>query len=137
MGALPPDGRAIGDAKEIVMDRSKIAVGCDVINLILGIFLFFSPWILSFAPGAESWNAWVCGAVIAGLAIAALSAFVEWEEWLISIVGIWIIVSPWILQFSGNSNAMRTHVIVGALVVVFAAIEIWLTYQAPPRAQTR
>jgi hypothetical protein len=122
---------------EIPMDNSKIATGCDVINLILGAFLFISPWLLAFAPGAESWNGWVTGAVIAVLSIAALAAFAEWEEWLNLIVGLWAIVSPWVLHFSGDTNAMRTFVIVGIAVAVLAAIEMWM-HRAPPRlTQTR
>ena len=39
------------------MDKWRSAAVCDVVNLILGVFLFFSPWIFHFAPGAESWNA--------------------------------------------------------------------------------
>src|ERR1700756_666904 len=102
------------------MEKSKLAVGCDVINLILGAFLFISPWLFSFAPGAESWNAWIAGAFIAVLSIAALSAFAEWEEWLNLIVGLWVIISPWALKFSGSVDAMRTAVIVGAIVAILA-----------------
>jgi hypothetical protein len=119
------------------MEKSKLAVGCDVINLILGAFLFISPWLFAFAPGAESWNAWIAGIVIAVLSIAALSAFAEWEEWLNFIVGLWTIVSPWALKFSAHTNAMRVAVIVGVIVAVLAAIEIWMTHQAPRVTSTR
>ena len=64
------------------MGKWKNAAACDVANLILGVFLVLSPWLLHFAPGVESWNAWAGGGVIAVLSIAALSAFAEWEEWL-------------------------------------------------------
>ncbi len=70
------------------MENSKTAVACDVANLILGAFLFLTPWLFGYAMGAESWNAWIAGAVIAVLSIAALSAFAEWEEWLNLIVGL-------------------------------------------------
>ena len=115
------------------MDKWRNAAVCDVVNLILGVFLFFSPWFFHFAPGAESWNAWVAGIVIAALSIAALSAFAEWEEWLNLIVGLWILVSPWALKFSGSTNAMRTDVIVGLIVAVIAAIELWMLHRTPPR----
>ncbi len=115
------------------MDKWRNAAVCDVVNLILGVFLFFSPWIFRFAPGAESWNAWVAGIVIAALSIAALSAFAEWEEWLNLIVGLWILVSPWALKFSGSTKAMRTDVIVGLIVAVIAAIELWMLHRTPPR----
>jgi len=120
------------------MEKSKAAIGCDVVNLILGALLFLSPWLFAYAPGAESWNAWIAGGIIVVLSIAALSAFAEWEEWINLIVGLWTIISPWVLKFSGNSDAMRTNVAIGVIVAVLAAIEIWMVHQAPPRlTQTR
>ena len=40
---------------------------CDVLNLILGAALFFSPWVFNFASGAQSKNAMICGIIIAVL----------------------------------------------------------------------
>jgi SPW repeat-containing protein len=105
---------------------------CDVANLILGSVLFISPWIFAFASGAQSQNAYISGIVIAVLAIAALAAFATWEEWLNLIAGLWVIVSPWVLGFQGTT-AMTVHVIVGILVALLAAIELWILYQQPPR----
>jgi hypothetical protein len=105
---------------------------CDVANLILGAVLFFSPWIFGFDAGVQSQNAWVSGIVIAALSIAALAAFAVWEEWLNLIAGLWVIVSPWILGFQGTT-AMTVHVVIGIVVAVLAAIELWLLYQNPPR----
>ena len=105
----------------------------DAINLVLGAWLFFSPWIFGFAPdAAASWNAWISGIVIAGLAIAALVAFAQWEEWLNLIVGLWVAVSPWVVGFAGNATAMRDHVVVGVIVAVVAAVRLWFAYQGPP-----
>jgi SPW repeat len=115
------------------MENSKSTIACDVVNLILGAFLFITPWLFNYAPGAESWNAWIAGAVIAALSVVALSAFAEWEEWLNLVVGLWVIVSPWVLSFSANATAMWTNVIVGIVVAVLAAVEIWLTHGATPR----
>ena len=105
---------------------------CDVANLILGAVLFFSPWIFGFDAGAQTQNAVICGIIIAALSIAALAAFAVWEEWLNLIVGLWVIVSPWILGFQG-STAMTVHLVIGIIVAVLAAIELWLMYQQPPR----
>ncbi len=115
------------------MDKWRNATVCDVANLILGAFLFLSPWIFHFSAGVESWNAWAGGGVIAILSIAALSAFAEWEEWLNLIVGLWILISPWALKFSGSTDAMRTDVIVGLIVAVIAAIELWMFHRSRPR----
>ncbi len=108
---------------------------CDVANLILGAVLFFSPWMFGFAAGAQSQNAWISGIVIAVISIAALAAFAVWEEWLNLIVGLWVVVSPWVLGFQGTT-AMTAHVVIGIIVAVLAAIELWLLYQNPPRLTT-
>jgi hypothetical protein len=104
---------------------------CDVANLILGAILFFSPWVFAFSSGAQSQNAYICGIIIFVLAIAALSAFAVWEEWLNLIVGLWVLVSPWVLQFQGTT-AQSVHVVIGILVAILAAIELWMMYQHPP-----
>jgi len=106
---------------------------CDVANLILGAFLFVSPWILGYANSTAAENAHIVGVVIAALAIAALAAFAVWEEWLNLIVGLWTLVSPWVLGFQGNTTATTVCVVVGVLVAVMAAVEIWMTSQTPPR----
>jgi len=118
---------------EGVMENWSNTKLCDVANLILGAFLFFSPWIFGFDAGKMSQNATISGLVIAVLAIAALAAFAVWEEWLNLVVGLWTLVSPWVLGFQGSTTAMAVHVIVGALVAILAAVEIWLMSQTPPR----
>jgi hypothetical protein len=104
---------------------------CDVANLILGVILFFSPWIFKFDAGRPSENAYIAGIIIAVLAIAALSAFAVWEEWLNLIVGLWALVSPWVLGFEGK--AMTVTAIIGVIVAILAAIELWMLSQNPPR----
>ncbi len=101
-------------------------------NLILGAILFFSPWMFGFDAGKASDNAYIAGIVIAALAIAALGAFAIWEEWLNLIVGLWTLVSPWLLGFQGT-GAMRVHVAIGAVVAILAAVELWIMSQNPPR----
>src|SRR6202011_3919616 len=117
---------------EDVMENWSNAKLCDVANLILGAVLFFSPWMFHFDAGRASENANIAGIVIAVLAIAALAAFAVWEEWLNLIVGLWTLVSPWVLGFQGTT-AMTVNVIVGAAVAILAAIEIWLLSKNPPR----
>ena len=92
--------------------------------------------MFGFEAGTVSVNAYVTGLVIAALAIAALGAFAVWEEWLNLIVGLWTLVSPWVLGFQGTTKAMTVHVIVGIAVAVLAAVELWLMSQFPPRLTT-
>ena len=114
------------------MNEGNNAKLCDVANLILGAILLVSPWTLGFSSGAPSQNAFVSGIIIAVISIAALVAFAVWEEWLNLIMGIWVMVSPWVLGFTATT-AMRVHIVIGIWVAILAVIEIWLLYQRPPR----
>lgn len=93
----------------------------DAVNFVLGVWLFFSPWIIGFTgETAPAWNAYVLGVIIAVAAAAALVEFAKWEEWANALFGAWLIVSPWILGFSGLAAAMWNAVIVGLIVLVLA-----------------
>jgi hypothetical protein len=120
---------------EAPMENWTNAKLCDVANLVLGAILSVSPWIFGFAAGAATQNAMIVGIVMAALAIAALAAFAVWEEWLNLIVGLWAVISPWVLGFAGTT-AMTVHVLIGIAVAVLAAIEIWMMTQKPPRLTT-
>src|SRR5690348_7342373 len=106
-------------------DWSSIRL-CDVVNLILGSVLFFSPWLFDLSYGAQWQTASTVGIIIAVLSIAALAAFAVWEEWFILVAGIGLIVSPWLLGFQ-NSGAMIIDVAIGVIVTVLAGFEVWLT----------
>jgi hypothetical protein len=93
----------------------------DVVNLLLGAWLFVSPWVLGFnTAGIVATSAWVFGIIIAGLALSAILAYQQWEEWLEAAIGIWILVSPWVLKAAGNPRILWSSLIVGALLVILA-----------------
>lgn len=93
----------------------------DTVNLILGAALFVAPWVLGFAgEQAPAFNAYIVGAVIVALALAALFAFQVWEEWVSAALGAWLIISPWVLGFSGHTEALYSHVLVGIATIVLA-----------------
>jgi hypothetical protein len=122
--------------KEVVMMEKawKKEVIADVINLVLAAWLFLSPWIFGIvSESIASWNAWLSGLVIGVLAVAALVAFAEWEEWINLVLGLWVAASPWIVGFSGHSTATRVHVIVGIAVAIVAAVRLWFMHRSPPR----
>ena len=65
-------------------------------------------------------SAHIVGVIIAVMALAALFAFRIWEEWISVVLGAWLIAAPWVLNFSGNSVAARTHVLIGIAALVLA-----------------
>jgi len=109
----------------------------DWTNVILGLWIIASPWVLQHAmaaagvmageagPGdatqAVMWNMYLIGAAVAATAGAALIAFQTWEEWTNVVLGGWLLFSPWILGFSTVTALMWNAVIAGAIVVSLAA----------------
>ena len=72
----------------------------DICNFLLGVWLIFSPWIFGFTHVKyAAGNSYILGAIIGVAAASVLVAFHEWEEWVNMVLGLWLIVSPWILKF--------------------------------------
>ncbi len=108
--------------------RTDMAI--NVTNAVLGILLFVSPWLLGFTGDPHAtWNAWAGGAVVILIAILAVSHLYDWEEWLNLIAGLWIGVSPWMLDFNGITSALAVHVVIGLCIVALAAMELLRIYQ--------
>jgi len=123
-------------------------------NLVLAVWLFFSPWILNFAVGAAAgvevggnvaagaavpvrgpvasaaWDAWILGVVIAIIAIVAMVRAAPWQMWATLVLGIWLFIVPWILGFSGVASAAWDHWIVGILVFLVSLSALSFARQA-------
>jgi hypothetical protein len=93
----------------------------DWVNVVLGVWMFLSPWILGFAAaqGAAAWCAWILGAAVIVFAASAVYVPKAWEEAINIILGLCLIVAPWVLGFGAQSTATSNSVIVGVLVVAF------------------
>ncbi|MGO9419870.1 SPW repeat protein [Roseiarcus sp.] len=108
----------------------------DWINLICGALLFISPWVMGFSGvTAPAWAAWVGGIVIAVMAIAALVQFAEWEEWVALVVGVLMIVAPWVLGFAAMTYALWAFVALGLIVALASVSEIWMIHNPAPAAR--
>lgn len=95
----------------------------DPVSLALGLWLVVSPWALGFAGEAGAmWNAVIAGVLVAAIACYALFEVMAWQEWANAALGIWLVISPWVLGFSALAAAMWSAVLVGAVI---AALAIW------------
>ncbi|MBW7852279.1 MAG: SPW repeat protein [Rhodospirillales bacterium] len=103
-------------------------------NLALGAWLIISPWLLGFAAAfAAAWNAWLVGAAVGILAIWAIVQFATWQEWVNLVLGLWLIVSPWILGFAAISPGVYWNfVVVGVLIAGLAAWNL-AAHRHPPQ----
>jgi hypothetical protein len=107
----------------------------DAVNVVLGLWLIVSPWVLGYAMlTTPAWNAYVVGVVIAVAAVAALLAFHTWEEWVSVALGAWLVVSPWILGFVATTTALWNQIVVGVIVGGLALWSAVATRDRPVRA---
>jgi SPW repeat len=90
----------------------------DWVMLVFGVWLFFSPFILQYSShtGTAAWDAYVLGVGVAFFAIVSLAAPQLWEEWVNLILGIWMIISPFVLGFHAENAATWNSVVLGLLI---------------------
>jgi SPW repeat-containing protein len=101
----------------------------DLYNLLLAAILFSSPWFFAHASRAASLDLRLSAAAIVILSLAAMVAFSVWEEWINLALGLWLVVSPFLLGFA-HTRAMHFGVGIGAAIAFMAGLELWLRYEA-------
>ncbi len=110
----------------------KVASG---ISFLFGIWLIISPFVLGFSTLSmvAMWDA-----VIVGIIVAILSAIRFFNpmsspalSWIDALLGLWMIVSPFILAVSGVAGVTVDFVIVGIAFVVF---NVWAALVHPVAA---
>lgn len=93
----------------------------DPLNALLGAWMVLSPWVLGFqhemAPTASGV---VVGLLLIAASLGAVFVPRAWEEWSQAVLCLWMIISPWVLSFSGQMDAMRSAVASGIVALVLA-----------------
>jgi hypothetical protein len=99
----------------------------DWVTLVAGIWLLVSPMVFNYAgAGPATWNAVVLGIAVIILSIIELSAPRVWEELLMVALGVWLLLSPWLLVFGSNTAAAWNAVVAG---IVVGGLALWATSQ--------
>jgi hypothetical protein len=107
------------------MSRWRREAVLDLYSLMVGLFLFASPWLFAFANENARIDIWATSALIAATSIIAIVMFSNWEEWLNLLLGFWLVVSPWALGFT-HTTAMHISIGAGFVLTFMAALELWL-----------
>lgn len=92
-------------------------------NVALGIWVLISPFVLGHSQSnAFLWNNIVLGIVIGILALVRSSGADPrgGTSWLNVLLGIWLIISPFVLGFSHLLAPLWNNVIVGIVVALVA-----------------
>src|SRR4051812_29079376 len=100
----------------------------DWVNLMLGLWLFASPWVLDYAGTTAAFNAYVLGTGI--FVFAAFASYVPkaWEEMVNTLLGIWLVLAPFVLGFTAMTAVAMHTVVIGVLVTAFA---VWAMFSDP------
>jgi SPW repeat len=98
----------------------------DGLCIVAGLAICASPWMVEGAASQPAvLNALAVGLVIAAVAAMQLSALQRWEEWVQLVLGLWLIAAPWALGYTHFGSLTMTHVVLGAVVAILAAYELW------------
>ena len=90
----------------------------DLVNLFLGIWAIVTPWLVGNHPAAGVVADYaIAGILIALFACAAVFAFRPWQEGINILLGAWLLVSPWVLEFRANASLIWSAVLIGVLVM--------------------
>jgi hypothetical protein len=94
------------------------------LNILAGLWLVLSPWALNYSiVEAAMWNSVIIGLAVAIMAMVRVGAPLRYEglSWLNFVLGIWLILAPFMLGFAAIGAAMWNTVIVGLIVLILAA----------------
>ena len=99
--------------------------GASWVNLVLGIWLVFAPWVLQFG-GTVAANSVVFGFFIALVATSSLAVEARNHTfaWLNLLLGAWVFISPWAVGFAFLPAAFWNSFLVGTAIVVFALLRM-------------
>ncbi|SKA39193.1 SPW repeat protein [Consotaella salsifontis] len=110
----------------------------DWVVALAGVWLIASLWVVTYSlpegmtTTALTWNFALSGAAALILGAAALFSYRFWEEWVDIVLGVWIVISPWVLQFANSTSATWNAVVCGAVIIVAAG---WTLFEERQAAQ--
>ncbi|MFJ5733089.1 SPW repeat protein [Streptomyces paradoxus] len=119
------------DASEMRARYARVLGGRDVALVdgpvfLLGLYCAASPWIVHYTT---SQPALVTHNLIMGIAIGLLAlGFTRAPErmyglsWAMCALGVWMIISPWIVGESPDAGVVWNNIIIGALAVVLGLV---------------
>jgi hypothetical protein len=105
----------------------------DWCGMALGVAIALSPWFptqyghdyAETNPSAVIINTVAVGALVFGLAQLQYVALQRWEEVAAICLGLWLIVSPLFLGYSGEGMLRFLHTSLGGAVVLLATLQLW------------
>ena len=87
------------------------------LNFLAGVYVAIAGWIGATNPG-NMWNSIIFGIVVAILAASRFSGSAgPWASWVDALIGVWLIVSPWVYGYSGSRWEWNS-IVIGIIMAV-------------------
>ncbi len=111
------------DEDEVTAPERSSSHGSGWVNIVLGGLVIISPFVFAVHSSKAIWNNVIAGAMVGILAIIRWRLHQPGWSWLNLILGMWVVISPFVLFLSGA--AMWNNVILG---IIIAALALTNTY---------
>jgi hypothetical protein len=104
--------------------RKAPAAWASWINMLLGIWLIVSPWVLNYSNTSTNatWNSVILGIAVLVLAWLGGTMSSAVPCWWNVVLGIWMVLSPYILRFDRMQTAAVNAYALGVVVAVLALV---------------
>jgi len=122
-GARPaPDEAPLGGTAPAPIGHPGDVMAAAGLNVLAGVWLIISPFVLGYTGADATWNPIVFGAIVGVLALARLTGAYEaaWLSWLNMAIGVWLFISAFWL--ASSSQASWNVGVMGVVVFVLAAV---------------
>jgi len=109
--------------------------------MMTGLYAAISPWVLHFhtTNGSLTANNLILGLALAaiGLGLAMFPERVLGMSWLLVPIGIWMIISPWVVStgHSASKGLIWNNVVIGAVAVVLGAVAMAMAMMGRRRSR--
>ena len=102
--------------------RNARIFGASGINILCGLWLILAPFILAYSNlQMAMWNDIIIGILVALIAmIGAFGSTWTSSAWVTGLLGVWLVIAPFVFNYGENPTPRWNDIIVGILVVIFA-----------------
>jgi SPW repeat-containing protein len=107
---------------DLAPQRRRQASLASSVNLLAGIWLICAPFVLTYTHVHNAfWNDIVLGATVATLAcFRVLGAYRQtWISWTNATLGCWLVIAPFVLNYSDVNHAVTNDIVLGLIVLTF------------------
>ncbi len=100
---------------------------------VVGVWVVIAPFVLGYAStSAALWNDIIVGVAVVILAAASAMSKAEGGvrtmDWINAVLGLWLILAPFILGYSAVTAALWSDIVAGVVILV---LSVWAERELP------